>query len=125
MDKKYTSGSEYRKYRTKGSRFKGFRFWKYTPCPNITHNPKLFSWNQASQLCSDVNGTLPEFITREDEEEFTGIINQLQSMFPIDAVFIGLKSTNLKQVRLDTDITFICTSKLYYLFRNQILMSSD
>ena len=60
------------------------------PCPNYTHKPKLFSWNQVATMCKDMNGILPEFISRKDQEEFIRIIKYSTDLFPIEGVYIGL-----------------------------------
>ena len=69
----------------------------FRPCPNFTHNPKLFSWNQAAQLCGNVQATLPEFISRRKQEEFLHILKVSPGIFPIGAIFIGLKQTRIRE----------------------------
>ena len=69
----------------------------FRPCPNFTHNPKLFSWNQAAQLCRRVHATLPEFISRKQQEEFLHILKASSGIFPMEAIFIGLKQKRNKE----------------------------
>ena len=67
------------------------QYWSFSkPCPNFTHHPKQFSWNQAAQLCHHVNATLPEFISRKDQEEFSKILKTSTYLYPMEAIFIGL-----------------------------------
>ena len=69
----------------------------FRPCPNFTHNPKLFSWNLAAQLCGRVHATLPEFISRKEQEEFLHILKVSSGIFPMEAIFIGLKQKRMKE----------------------------
>ena len=69
----------------------------FHPCPNFTHNPKLFSWNQAAQLCGRVHTTLPEFITRREQEEFLHILKVSPGIFPMESIFIGLKQKRMRE----------------------------
>ena len=104
MDKTYTSTSEYGEYmsirQTVAPEYRGIisspsrivpDYYPYPNCPNIIHHPKLFSWNEARNLCSHVNGTLPEFLSKSDEVELISVIKQSPRMFPVDTVFIGLQ----------------------------------
>ena len=49
-------------------------------------------------MCKDINGTLPEFISREDQEEFIRIVKYSTDLFPIEGVYIGLKHGMNKHV---------------------------
>ncbi len=62
-------------------------------CPHLLHNPKLFSWTKAQNFCHEHgNSILSEFVDRNQEEEFLSLLHRPGShMFPIDAVFIGLR----------------------------------
>ena len=60
-------------------------------CTNETHDPELFSWNEAADMCSQMfNGHLPEFISRNEQEEFLSIIKR-SDLYPTEAVYINLQ----------------------------------
>lgn len=52
------------------------------------------SWKQAHNLCSSVGGHLPILRSREELEVFISIVKLSDSLPPIAALFLGLKSTN-------------------------------
>ena len=61
-------------------------------CTNETHQPLLFSWNEAAELCSEIhNGHLPEFISRKEQEESIPIIKETPNLYPTEAVYINLQ----------------------------------
>ena len=106
MDKKISSGTEFYRYFevTEINFFTTVYHDKYPRhpfCPNITHNPKLFSWIEAAIICKRNinNGTLPEFISKREQEDFLGEIKRTEVLFPMEAVFIGLKKHPNNQVK--------------------------
>ncbi len=64
----------------------------FDPCPQHAHNPKLFSWVVAQQICQKWKGDFPEFLSKEEHDEFLHILKSSDDLFPIDAVHIGLKA---------------------------------
>lgn len=101
FDRKYSSLSEYMHniiYTRKKniSRLPYFTFvgediYPFDDCPNIVHHPKLFSWHKALQHCEKENAQLPQLLSREDEENFISVLHSADGLFPIDAVFTGLR----------------------------------
>ncbi len=102
MDNTISSTTEYIDY---------FDFWwtkfhltyfyndTYSTCPNLTHNPKLFSWNEAAGLCKEcMNAILPEFVSRDNQEEFFSVLRDAQNLFPLESAFIGLQKFSQKGV---------------------------
>ncbi len=71
---------------------------KEPSCPNYTHTPKLISWIDASQMCKEISGTLPEFFGREEQEQFIKILKYSSDLFPIEAIYIGLFQKKAYQV---------------------------
>lgn len=59
-------------------------------CTHEKQKPKSFSWEEASQTCQNINANLPEFYSRKDQEDFINILKS-EDIFPIEAVFIGLR----------------------------------
>ena len=70
----------------------------YPSCSSFLFTPKLFSWEGAQTICRKANGTLPEFVSRSEQEEFIYIVKSSADLFPVEAVFIGLHSNNYKKV---------------------------
>ncbi len=70
-----------------------------TYCQNYIHRPHLYSWIDAQMECSEMNRTLPEFISRGDEDEFLRLIKMSVTLLPMEGVFIGLLQKVKKQVR--------------------------
>lgn len=56
----------------------------------ITHKPKLFSRNTAHTLCKLANRSLPEFISRKQQEQFISFVKNSYKIFPVGALFISL-----------------------------------
>ncbi len=80
----------------------------YPSCPNLTHHPKLFSWKEASQLCKEyMNGSLPQFVSRDDQEEFLSVVRDDRNVFPLESAFIGLKKFSPGRVSKPTTKTLI------------------
>lgn len=61
-------------------------------CPNFIHEAKLFSWKTTLGHCKGIHGSLPQFISRKDQEELINIIKSANYLFPVEAVFLGLKT---------------------------------
>ena len=49
-------------------------------------------WNQAAGLCKYSGAILPEFFSRTDQDELISIIKHSTDLFPIEALFIGLRT---------------------------------
>ncbi len=105
MEKKVSSRTEFYKYfeETESTPFKTVFHDKYPRdpfCPNITHNPKMFSWIQAAGICKwNFNAILPEFISKREQESFLHAVKQTAVLFPMEAVFIGLRKDPNAQVK--------------------------
>ncbi len=102
MDNTISSTTEYSDYLELTWNLYGFTHFyndTYPTCPNITHNPKLFSWKQALRFCKEcLNGTLPQFVSRDDQEEFFSIIRDEKDLFFLESIFIGLQKVSGKTV---------------------------
>ena len=57
---------------------------------------KLFSWNEAQKLCMQIDGMLPEFYSREEQEELVTLLKIFVTI-PIEGLFIGLKTVKHPQ----------------------------
>ena len=57
-------------------------------------NAKLFSWNEASEICHNVSGHLPQFLDRTDQEDLIYLLKKSHDLYLIEAVYIGLKIKN-------------------------------
>ncbi len=106
MDKKISSGTEFIKY---------FKFKEEGPfqtvfhdnyprdpfCPNITHNRKLLSWIEGAGICKQNtdNATLPEFISKREQNDFLQTLKRYADIFPMEAVFLGLRKDPNNQVK--------------------------
>ena len=42
-------------------------------------------------MCKRDDLTLPEFLSRKDQEEFIAVLKNSKHLFPIEAAYIGLK----------------------------------
>ena len=72
----------------------------FRPCPQHTHSPKLFSWNEADEFCKTVfGGTLPQLISKNEEKEFIHMIKDTIGLFPMKAIYIGLFLSSKREVR--------------------------
>ncbi len=95
MDNTHNSRSEHEPYLEVNKSVPVFSMYldtyPYPNCPTISHKPKLFSWNQARSLCEQVSGVLPEFVSRASEDRLVEAIKGATTVFPIDAVYIGLR----------------------------------
>ena len=70
----------------------------FSSCPNKTTNPKMFSWTEVAKYCKNIfNGTLPEFLSRKDEEDFLSTVKGLTQLFPMEAVYIGTKKNCIQR----------------------------
>ena len=49
-------------------------------------------WNQAAGICKYSGAILPEFFNRTDQDELISIIKHSTDLFPIEALFIGLRT---------------------------------
>ena len=66
------------------------------------------SWNEASKLCQDMNGTLPVLRSKEQQDEIISILSSANTPPPIMVMFIGMTfSLHSKMVRNIID-NFIC-----------------
>lgn len=94
FSKVVSSTSEYLKYiyyqPQTASINKGTDSYNFSSCPNLVHNPKLFTWIEAAQFCLSTRASLPKFYDREDQEDFLSAMKDVPHLFPIEAVYIGL-----------------------------------
>ncbi len=65
-----------------------------------TMTPLLWSWGEASQLCSDVSGYLPLFVSRTELNELLSFTKFSPHILPMDAIFIGMTSGKAQKVFL-------------------------
>ncbi len=107
MDATFTSDSEYKQYMQFDNAsissykltYEWFDTYPHPDCPQIVHKPKLFSWNEAFGFCAQYNGcTLPEFTDEADQEKFISAVLVSKSLFPVEAVYIGIRQKS--QVRV-------------------------
>lgn len=59
--------------------------------------PKLVSWNQAAQICSNAGGHLPHFLSRAEQEELISIMKTSRDLLFMEALFIGLTRVDLNR----------------------------
>ena len=52
------------------------------------------SWIQASQKCNAIGGSLPEFLSREEQEELQYLLKVSRDLYSIEALYIGLVTSN-------------------------------
>ena len=64
----------------------------------------LSSWKQASELCRNAGAYLPYFTNKEDLEELLALLKLSEDMFPIEALFIGLKRERESILKLIIDL---------------------
>ncbi len=71
----------------------------FPPCmANLSHNPKLFSQKQVQQLCKNKGMSLPEFISKHQQDNFLSHLKRSKNMFVVEAFFIGLQHSSTNQV---------------------------
>ncbi len=74
-----------------------YHFVKYIGCYCIFGcNAKLFSWTEAESICSKAGTILPQFLSRNEQENFVSILNIATELFLIEAIFIGLQANSSK-----------------------------
>lgn len=61
----------------------------------ITHSPKLFSWQKAQILCKDAFGILPQFESKNQQDSFLSLMKKSTEIFPVEAIFIGLRKRKM------------------------------
>ena len=66
---------------------------KYFTIFNFLAGSKLkkVSWNEASEMCTDMGGYLPFFTFKKDLDELIALLKLSQAIPPIQALFIGLQ----------------------------------
>lgn len=79
----------------------------FSHCPNVTHNPKIFSWHEAAKICWATHATLPEFFNNRDQEEIINIVKESRNMFPIQALYLGLKYRQVSLMLFDPQLCTI------------------
>ena len=80
-----------------------------------SHRRTKISWNQASKLCRDMNGTLPVLRSKEQQDEIISLLSSYHTPPPIMAMFIGMTfSLHSKMVRNIID-NFICKYLCLYI----------
>ncbi len=76
--------------------------YPFPNCPHHIHYPKMFSWRMAKSFCHRFNASLPELISRNDQEDLVSTLYFLKKdnpLFLIEALFIQLhKSTEVKPI---------------------------
>ncbi len=55
--------------------------------------PSMFSWADASDTCKDMESSLPIFLSRSNQEDFIMSIKTFPELFPMEAVFLGLRQS--------------------------------
>ena len=85
-----------------GSRLYHFNKTYQLPC-TLLPNERFYvmvcaaeplSWNQASQKCKDIGGSLPQFFSREEQEEIQYLLKMSDDLYAIEALYIGLVISN-------------------------------
>ncbi len=67
-------------------------------CKSLTSSPKMFSWNETNEMCKKLRVSQLEFLNRQDLEEFLSIL-KVSNIFPMEAVYLGLKQFSNKKFR--------------------------
>ncbi len=67
---------------------------------------QLLSWQNSSEICEQIGGSLPVFTSRSKFEAFIALFGFYQGQPPVAAVFIGLKIVSSSQVCF----SFVCAS---------------
>ncbi len=71
-----------------------YKFYHKTPhgtCQKPAYEPRPFSWMHALDMCRDMKHTLPTFLSRTEQEDFIMSIKNFPELFPMEAVFLGLR----------------------------------
>ncbi len=94
-DNSISTTTEYQAY-INNSEFEYKDSYPFPDCPQHTHFPLMFSWNSAAKFCYRMNTSLPELISRKEQEDLVSALffdlNPLESpLVPIEAFFIGLR----------------------------------
>ncbi len=59
------------------------------------------SWIDANKLCKTLEGSLPNLVTRQYQQEILGVLKSVHILSIVEALFIGLTlKVNTKKVRL-------------------------
>ena len=69
---------------------------------SILREKILYSWMNATETCEDKGMSLPEFLSRRDQEELLYLLKSTiedTSIFPVKALFIGLYGSSSKVTR--------------------------
>ena len=60
---------------------------------------KLWSWKDANQLCKDIGGHLPYFLSREELEELIDFLKNSPHILPYEAFYIGMTINSTHKVK--------------------------
>ena len=108
-----------------GSKLYHFNKTYHLPCTRLPNDPfyimvcaaERLSWNQASQKCKGIGGSLPEFFSREEQEEMLYLLKVSDDLYSIEALYIGLIVSNisryLQEIKLFLTLIFRCTQFLF------------
>ena len=61
--------------------------------------PKLWSWKDANDLCRDIGGHLPYFLSREELEELVDFLKNSPHILPYEAIYIGMTINSKHKVK--------------------------
>ena len=61
-------------------------------------HPKLWSWKDANQLCKDIGGHLPYFLSREELEELVDFLKNSPHILPYEALYVGMTINSTHKV---------------------------
>ncbi len=76
----------------------------FKPCPNHTHTPLYFSWQDTHGFCKKIylKCALPTFIDKREQDEFVNTIKHSRDLFSMQAIFLSLRSLRKAQVNNET-----------------------
>ena len=57
---------------------------------NISNQLKMISWRNTSQICKNMNGSLPNFTFKNELDELIALLKLSDDIPPVHAMFIGL-----------------------------------
>ena len=57
---------------------------------NISNQLKMISWRNTSQICKNMNGSLPNFTFKNELDELIALLKLSDHIPPVHAMFIGL-----------------------------------
>ncbi len=94
-DNAISSTTEYQNHVTQTQEYPEIYFvdsYPFPDCPHKVHYPKKYTWNEAQELCHLLEGTMPQLVSRKDQNDLVLILHeQAGPLFFIEAVFIDFK----------------------------------